>query len=100
MIRFIYLFQRQNYRERGKDRERQRSTFCYFIPQVATVAGTGPGGSQELRTLYGSLLWMAGAQIIGLSSSVLLCLPLSSQGISKEKDWKWNSQDWNLHSDL
>lgn len=42
------------------------------VPQVATMARAGPGQSQEPEASSRSSMWVAGVQVIGLSSIAFL----------------------------
>lgn len=53
----IHWFERQNYRQRGNDRERSPS--CWFPPQMATMMEVGPGHSAR------SSMWAQGSRHIG-----------------------------------
>nr|XP_051675123.1 tRNA (cytosine(34)-C(5))-methyltransferase, mitochondrial isoform X2 [Oryctolagus cuniculus] len=57
----FYLFERQSDRER----ERKRSSICWFTPQMATMAKIGPHLSQEPRTPSRSPILEQGAQVLG-----------------------------------
>lgn len=69
-------------------RKSERSVICLFISQMATLTRGELIMSQELL-LSLSCGWQGSKD---LSHSLLLF-----QGISKEVDLKWNSQDSNWH---
>lgn len=68
----------QSYRKRVRGRgnththrERERPSICLLIPQMIIINRAGSGGSQELRALLRSPIWVAGAQTLGLLSAEL-----------------------------
>lgn len=58
------MFERQDDRERGKEKERETERDLLFTPQMPVTAESGPGQSKEPRTPTGSPIWIAGTQIL------------------------------------
>lgn len=98
---YVYLFWR-NYREREGGGGRDRTTICQCTPQVATMAGTRLGQSQEPGASSASPVWVSGirlrhSQEPGASSASPMWVqgsqPLGPPAFSGELGWQWSSWD-------
>lgn len=60
-----------------KDR---KTAYLSVHSQIATAAGSGPGGSQEPVTIFGPPMWVQGSKHLGSSTAFLRALAECQKG--------------------